>query len=78
MYRENIQCFYWQPELYFVNIKNNRMWCLEHAQKKLVKRKNKTENVTSNTILKGSTISSLTSNRLGYQDWVQKELPPKA
>ena len=31
---------------------------------------NKTEKVTSNTVLEGSTISSLTGNRRGYQDLV--------
>ena len=41
-----------------------------HKKKKLGQRQNKTEKVTSNTVLEGSTISSLTGNRWGYQDWV--------
>ena len=49
----------------FVNIKNNKMWCLQHTQKKLGQRQNETEKGTSNTVLEGSTISNLTGNRSG-------------
>ena len=27
--------FHWQTKLYFVNIKKNRMWHLQHTQKKV-------------------------------------------
>ena len=68
-YRENIfRVFTDKTELYFVSIKNNRMWRLQHNQKKLGQRQNKTEKV--NTVVEGSTIGSLTGNRWGYQDWV--------
>ena len=41
---------------------------LQHTQKKLGQTKSKTEKVTSNTVLEGFTISSLTGNKCGYQD----------
>ena len=47
-----------------------QMWRLQHTQKKLGHRQNKAEKVTSNTVLEGSTISSLTGNRWGSQDWL--------
>ena len=43
---------------------------LQHTQNILEQRQNKTEKVPSNTVLEGSTISSLTGNRWGYQHWV--------
>ena len=39
-------------------------------KKRLGQRQNKTEKVPSNTILEGFTISCLTGDRWGYQDWV--------
>ena len=53
------------------------MWCLQHTQK-LGQKQNKTEKVTTNIVLEGSTIGSLTGNRWGYQDGVENKHPPKA
>ena len=46
------------------------MWRLQHTQKKLGPRQNKTKKATSNTVLEGSTIGSVAGNRWGYLDWV--------